>query len=139
MEFLPKICILKLDIRPNYRPNIRPFLAEYSVSADTSFTRIGRSLTTNHRSEKSWKQFFSILSICLVEVAFTKFLWKNVRVNFHLGPHCTKFREINWFEFNEVNRFHEKFSCESKIKICVDLTLYFFREIRSRCHLWMSC
>ena len=38
--------------------------------------------TTKHRSEKSWKQFFSILSICLVEVAFTKFLWKNVRVNF---------------------------------------------------------
>ena len=44
MEFLPKICILKLDIRPNYRPNIRPFLAEYSVSADTSFSCIGRSL-----------------------------------------------------------------------------------------------
>ena len=35
---------LKVDIRPNYRPNIRPFLAEYSVSADTTFCTIGRSL-----------------------------------------------------------------------------------------------
>ena len=47
MEFLPKICIIKLDIRPNYRPNIRPFLAEYSVSADTTFCPIGRSLGQN--------------------------------------------------------------------------------------------
>ena len=36
IEFSPKICILKLDIRP--------FLAEYSVSADTNFSCIGRSL-----------------------------------------------------------------------------------------------
>ena len=35
-------------IRPNYRPNIRPKAAEYSVSADTSFTPIGRSLKQLH-------------------------------------------------------------------------------------------
>jgi len=37
-----------VDIRPNYRPNIRPFLAEYSVSADTTFYCIGRSLYFLH-------------------------------------------------------------------------------------------
>ena len=31
-------------IRPNYRPNIRPVVAEYSVSADTNFSCIGRTL-----------------------------------------------------------------------------------------------
>ena len=32
------------NYRPNIRPNIRPDSAEYSVSADTSFYCIGRSL-----------------------------------------------------------------------------------------------
>ena len=35
---------LRVDIRPNIRPNIRSETAEYSVSADTNFTRIGHSL-----------------------------------------------------------------------------------------------
>ena len=34
----------KVGIRPNIRPNIRRNLAEYSVSADTNFRPIGRSL-----------------------------------------------------------------------------------------------
>ena len=33
-----------VDIRPNIRPNIRSETAEYSVSADTNFSPIGRSL-----------------------------------------------------------------------------------------------
>ena len=43
-------------IRPNYRPNIRPNAAEYSVSADTSFICIGRTL------------FFSYLRLDMVEI-----------------------------------------------------------------------
>ena len=53
---LQKICkyqatfwpLFRVDIRPNIRPNIRSGSAEYSVSADTDFTPIGRSL--NHTS-----------------------------------------------------------------------------------------
>ena len=37
----------KVGIRPNIRPNIRRNLAEYSVSADTNFRPIGRSLMSN--------------------------------------------------------------------------------------------
>ena len=38
---LGKMCSRKADIRPNYRP----FMAEYSVSADTTFGLIGRTLS----------------------------------------------------------------------------------------------
>ena len=41
---VPKWPISREGIRPNIRPNIRSIPAEYSVSADTSFTPIGRSL-----------------------------------------------------------------------------------------------
>ena len=40
-----KMIDLCINYRPNIRPNIRPYPAEYSVLADTSFGRIGRSLT----------------------------------------------------------------------------------------------
>ena len=40
----PNFANLRASIRPNIRPNIRSNSAEYSVSADTNFYRIGRSL-----------------------------------------------------------------------------------------------
>ena len=50
-----------INYRPNIRPNIRSNCAEYSVSADTNFGRIGRSLIETATNPQFWEPWFLLL------------------------------------------------------------------------------
>ena len=69
--------IYKVDIRPNIRPNIRRNLAEYSVSADTNFRPIGRSLT---------QYYVRIINVLIHPILYICINYVNYRPNIRYRP-----------------------------------------------------